>query len=190
MHASNTPSAPLMLPTDALTLGFEMSREAAVLPGSRAGSQERLQLRQGLSVAGLHLMIHYEDGSELADVPQVFRLPHSPTWFRGMCNLHGALIPLISLDDYLDVADHQAQKDGNVAKTMMLVLGHGADAVGMLIDGLPRRLRFATDSRIDDAAVPEALAGCIANTYWIDGQSWMDFVPTELLDRLESELKQ
>lgn len=190
----------LMLPVEALTKGFELPLAGVVLardgsnlttPASRTGSAAGgVQLRQGLRVAGLHLMIHYEDGSELAEVPPVFRLPNSPAWFRGMSNLHGALIPLIALDEYLDGAGFHAGSAAAMAKPMMLVLGSGADAVGMLIDGLPQRLRFAADSRMEDAPVPERLAGCVAGSYWIDGQSWMDFVPAVLLDRLEAELKQ
>jgi twitching motility protein PilI len=185
-----------MTPIQALTAGFDLplageNGDAGATPAAlSAALASRIELRQGLKVGNLHLMIRYEDGSELADLPRVYRLPDAPAWFHGMANLHGALIPVFGLAEYLGLTGYAGLRGPGGSPRMLLVMGSGADAAGVLIDGLPQRLRFQGEQRVEGAPVPAQLEGCIAGTYWIDQQPWMDFMPMGLFDRLEAELKQ
>ncbi|HSV52349.1 MAG TPA: chemotaxis protein CheW [Burkholderiaceae bacterium] len=189
-----------MTPIQALTAGFELPEASAndtseltaalsAAPANAPFAAARIEQRQGLRVGNLRLMIRYQDGSELADLPRVYRLPDAPPWFHGMANLHGTLIPVFGLAQYLGLAEYAGLEGPEGTKRMMLVMGSGADAVGVLIDGLPQRLRFQDEQRTEDAPVPPQLEGCIAGTYWIDEQAWLDFMPAGLFDRLEAELK-
>jgi twitching motility protein PilI len=168
----------LMTPLQALTTVFELPLEpvaAASTPSRRAAeAAAAVELRQGIRIGELNLMIRYEDGSELTELPSVFRLPNAPPWFHGMTNLHGALIPVFGLDEYLGQARAVESNAKPGATRMLLVMGSGADAAGVVIDGLPQRLRVREDQRADDAPVP----------------AWMDFKPADLFNRLEAELSQ
>jgi hypothetical protein len=66
---------------------------------------------------------------------------------------------------------------------MLLVLGHGEERAGILIDGLPRRLRLAATSRIEEFAPVHDLAGCVAGVYRHDAIDWMDLKHDALLER-------
>jgi twitching motility protein PilI len=185
----------MQTPTQALSTGFTVLREQDAVNGLKTGlsANTLTNLRQGLQIGELNLMIRYQDGSELAELPSVYRLPHTPSWFRGMTNLHGALIPVFSLADYLGVASHapSAQRLGHTAhKQMMLVLGSGIHAAGVLIDGLPRRLRFTEQDRADEVPVPQRLQAHVSASYWLEGQLWMDFRTDDLFDRFEADLRQ
>ena len=79
-------------------------------------------------MGGLHLMIGYEDGSQLTELPQVFRMPNAPRWMLGMANLHGTLIPVFDLAAYLGIEREATDR------RFLLVLGHGADAAGVVIE--------------------------------------------------------
>ncbi|NTU56185.1 MAG: hypothetical protein HGA79_08040, partial [Anaerolineales bacterium] len=46
-------------------------------------------------------LIRYENGSELSDMPAIYRLPNAPDWFAGVANLHGLLVPVFDLASYL-----------------------------------------------------------------------------------------
>lgn len=185
---------PLLTPTEALRRGFEFDGEtpgvtalAAAYATSSASaggavSAGELQQREGFHIGHLGLMIRYEDGSELSDLPKTYRLPNAPDWFVGVANLHGLLIPVFDLARYLGIS-HQSD-----AKPMLLVLGHGADAAGMVIDGLPLRLRFRDSDRAEDAPVPAALEGCVTQTYWASERTWMDLQVAALLSNLSDEL--
>jgi twitching motility protein PilI len=177
-------------PTEALLRGFELQ---ARTDGTTATAQvavatvaedalRGLQLREGFRIGDLGLMIRYEKGSELIDMPSVFRLPNAPEWFSGFANLHGTLIPVFDLARYFGV-EHSAE-----AKPMLLVLGHGVDAAGVVIDGLPTRLRFDASDRANDAPVPQALEGCVNQTFWAGERTWMDLQVDALLNKLNDEL--
>ena len=181
----------------ALTQGFDFAEPQAQRPTPSAAPAEALpavpgavaaaalsgmQARQGFRVGHLHLMIRYEDGSELTELPQIFRMPNAPHWMAGMVNLHGLLIPVFDLAAYLGV-EHDPK-----ARSLLLVLGHGADAAGVLIDGMPDRLRWNADDRIDTESAPSRLAAHLSAGCLIDDTLWFDLQHRSLLDALERDL--
>jgi twitching motility protein PilI len=176
----------LLTPTEALLRGFvfEAQAPADVLlapSGGRDAAGADL-LREGFRIGELRLMIPYEHGSELTEMPQVYLLPRAPAWFLGMANLHGALVPVFDPAVLFGVARDDS------AKPMFLVLGHGDDKAGLVIDGLPQRLRLAAADRMDNAAVPPLLAGCVKDAYWSDGLDWMDLQVDDLLQAVTEDL--
>ena len=56
-------------------------------------------------------------------------------------NLHGRIVPLFDLAALFET-QHLPRE-----KRMLLVIGHGNDAAGIVIDGLPRRMVFAARKR-------------------------------------------
>jgi len=99
-----------------------------------------------------------------------------------MANLHGTLVPVFDVAELLGLA-HDTR-----GKPMLLVLGHGDEKAGLVIDGLPVRLRLTSADRIDEAAVPAPLANCVSDAYWSDGLDWMDLKVDALLRLLGEEL--
>ena len=190
--ASPVPS--LLAPSVALLRGFEFAPEpefdatpalgTAVTPRpDRARSAvEGVQARQGFRIGLLNLMIRYEDGSELTELPQVHRLPNAPHWFAGMANLHGMLIPVF------DLARHFGIERAAKTKPMLLVLAHGADAAGIVVDGLPQRLRFSAAEHADTATVPKVLEAFVQSAALIDERLWFDLDVRALLSALEQSL--
>lgn len=185
---------PLLKPTEALRRGFEFDGQGpaktalanaygATLAAAGGGAATgEFQQREGFHIGHLGLMIRYEDGSELSDLPLTYRLPNAPAWFTGVANLHGLLVPVFDLALYLGIERRAG------AKPMLLVLGHGADAAGVVIDGLPLRLRFRPADRAEGAPVPAALEGCVNETYWAAERTWMDLQVAALLGKLSDEL--
>lgn len=174
----------MMTPTAALMRGFTSpSNDVVPLPLQVMQSVETGAQRQGFRVGGMCLMIRYEDGSELAEMPPVFPLPNAPKWFTGITNLHGALVPVFDPAPLLGVRRSAQQQ------TMLLVLGHGEDRTGMVIDGLPSRLRLSAEHRLEQASIPSALGACVTEVYRIAGEDWMDFSYAPLLDHLEMQLQ-
>ncbi|HEX9719180.1 MAG TPA: chemotaxis protein CheW [Ramlibacter sp.] len=185
LHGAAAP-APLLAPTEALLRGFVFDTPAAVpeaVPVRAAGDAPgAILLREGFRIGELRLMIRYQDGNELTDLPQVYLLPRAPAWFRGMANLHGTLVPVFDPAELFGVAHDEK------AKPMLLVLGHGDEKAGVVIDGLPQRLRLTESDRIEDAAMPPSLAGCVNHAYWSEGLDWMDLQVDHLLRTLAEEL--
>jgi purine-binding chemotaxis protein CheW len=170
----------MMSPTVALTRGFV--KAAAPSRGAQAAAGGALQMRQGFRVGALTLMVRYEDGSELTEMPPLHRLPNTPAWLLGVANLHGLLVPVFDLGVWAGVTRPVD------TRRMLLVLSHGPDAAGVVIDGLPQRLRFNENQQADAATAPARLAPHVRGAALIDGVLWFDIDRAALLDAFENSL--
>jgi twitching motility protein PilI len=140
--------------------------------------------RQGFRIGALRLMIRYEDASELAEMSVVHRLPNAPDWFCGISNMHGKLTPVFDLARYFCVDPDPG------AKRMLLVISRGGDAAGVLIDGLPERLRCSEDEYSAASALPERLLPHLRGATLVGEQPWFDLDTHSLLDAIEQSLGQ
>ncbi|MDO5691441.1 MAG: chemotaxis protein CheW [Pseudomonadota bacterium] len=195
----DVPSPAQSLPVEALDAGLEPSTGASpamalgesplVAPLAEAG----LWQRQGFKVGTLGLMIGYADSSELTEVPPLHPLPNAPAWLLGMANLHGNTIVVFDLANYLrlDLA-HASNPLPNTSisgQQMLLILSHGPDAAGVIIQGLPERLRLSPEHQTASELAPEILLPHVRGTFLIDEQIWFDLNHHSLLEALEQELQ-
>lgn len=141
------------------------------------------QNRQGFRVGEIGLMIGYDEGSELTDLPALYFLPNAPAWFAGLINLHGLVIPVVDLALFLGVAS------ASQTKRMLLVLGHGADAIGVVIEGLPQRLRWTADMQIGVDIAPNSLLAHIKAACLVEDSVWFDLNTASLLAALEDGMR-
>ena len=180
-----------MPPTQALTAGVDIEasgeiEQPAPKPDKRAGLSPLAssQSRQGFRIGELRLMIRYEDASELAEISVIHRLPNAPFWFCGIANLHGKLTPVFDLARYFGVDPDPA------IKRMLLVISRGSDATGVLIDGLPERLRCPEDESTEAGALPERLMPHIRGASLVGEQPWLDLDTHSLLGAIEQSIGQ
>jgi chemotaxis signal transduction protein len=181
-------SALPLTPTQALLSGFDTGAPftGAQFNARRGASAQALadeQRRQGFVVGGLRLMIRFEEGSELAEMPTLYRLPNVPPWFKGFANLQGVLIPVFDLARYLGLDSKPP------ARPLLLVLSHGDNAAGVVIDGMPQRLRWSQQDASDASAAPARLAPHVRGASLIEDQLWFDLECNSLLDALEHAME-
>ena len=130
-----------------------MSAELAALAGAPAVEANPDDIvRQAFRIGQMRLLAPFATASELVEMPNVYPLPRMPANLLGLVNLHGRIVPLFDLAALFET-QHLPRE-----KRMVLVMGHGNDAAGMVIDGLPRRLVFTPDSQIITPALPAAAA--------------------------------
>lgn len=198
-------SSVLLSPVEALTGGFVLQEQIstaaqpsqmsdallsqlaiAASVGDVQWGVERRQ-RQGFTVGDLRLMIAYEDGRELTELPEVFWVPNAPDWLLGVVNLHGLITPVFDLTAYWG---DDALTPDNSHQRRLLVLGHGADAAGILIDDLPQRLSWgaADDRAVSSDFAPERLRPFLKAVRVVAGEIWFDVDVPVLLDALEAAL--
>lgn len=174
-----------LAPVAALSAGFTLEDVASMplqrppAPGPQGASDAA---RQGFFIGDLSLMIRFEDGSELIELPVLHSLPNVPSWFLGMANLHGALTPVFDLAAYCGLAP------SGHARRMLLVLMHGEDAAGIVIDGLPRRLKLPAGAGAPTDTAPAGLAPHLRGAALVDGTLWFELDCQALLDSVERSL--
>ena len=145
-------------------------------------------MRQAFVVGGLRFLIRYDEGSELTEPLPIAMLPGVPPWFLGVCNLHGLLTPVFDLAAYLGLP---TQREKRGLKRMLLVLGHGADAAAIYIDGLPRNF-YLGKAQMDKnpALTPADLHAHIRGVYQHRDNTWWDLNVESLLAAIEAQLQQ
>jgi chemotaxis signal transduction protein len=128
----------------------------------------------------MHLLAHFATASELVEMPNVFPLPRMPANLLGLVNLHGRIVPLFDLAPLFQT-EHLPRE-----KRMLLVIGHGDAAAGIVIDGLPRRMVFQPENEIVPPALTLAAAAAVVATYSQGDDAWFEFNYVQLLDQLVS----
>jgi len=170
-----------MNPTFANSLGLPpLPPELAALAAPATPEDPNEVVRQAFRVGHMRLLAPFAKASELTEMPNVYPLPRMPANMLGLVNLHGRIMPLFDLAALFET-EHLPRE-----KRMLLVIGHGNDAAGIVIDGLPRRMAFAPESRILPPALPEGPAAAIVATYLAGDDAWFEFDYAQLLDQLVS----
>ena len=181
------PEYPALTPVEALEQGFTLAPGELGVMALAADWRQTVvygeeQNRHGINVGEIGLMVRFEEGSELTELPPLFHLPNSPRWLKGVVNLHGRLIPVFDLLRFLNL------ERALETKQMLLVLGHDADAAGFIIDGLPQRLRWSDEEQTEVDLAPKLLEPHVRASCLIDDKVWFDLNLSSLLDALEASL--
>jgi chemotaxis signal transduction protein len=141
------------------------------LPGTEKRNIE--QRWRALEVGNLRLLVAHDCGGELLEQPNVFPLPRTVSWCRGLINLRGHLIPAFDLHACLGLTPPNASLRG--PRQWWLVLGQGKNALAFLVDALPRSLSIAASSSVTMAVMPERLRAHLGAAYRVDGELWLEF---------------
>jgi len=137
-------------------------------------------VRQAFRIGHMRLLAPFATASELTEMPNVFPLPRMPANLLGLVNLHGRIVPLFDLAPLFET-QHLPRE-----KRMLLVIGHGDAAAGIVIDGLPRRMVFQPENEILTPALSTAATTAVVATYQQGSDAWFEFNYAHLLDQLVS----
>lgn len=142
-----------------------------------AGSvRHEVRARYGFRIGELGLLVKQEAGSEMLSVPQIASLPGAPAGFLGLINLRGNLVPLYELRILLGMGPRQPG-----AEPMVLVLGQGEQAVGVIIEGRP--LALSTLRQLHNLPpLPGALQDHVPAGYMQDDMVWLEFDHSTFFD--------
>jgi chemotaxis signal transduction protein len=137
-------------------------------------------VRQAFRIGHMRLLAPFATASELVEMPNVYPLPRMPANLLGLVNLHGRIVPLFDLAPLFET-QHLPRE-----KRMVLVIGHGDAAAGIVIDGLPRRMVFQPENEIIPPALTAAAATAVVASYSHGPDAWFEFNYAQLLDQLVS----
>ena len=158
-----------------------LSAELAALTSAGPATENPNDIvRQAFRIGHMRLLAPFATASELVEMPNVFPLPRMPANLLGLVNLHGRIVPLFDLAPLFET-QHLPRE-----KRMLLVIGHGDAAAGIVIDGLPRRMVFQPENEIVPPALSPAASTAVVATYTHGQDAWFEFDYAQLLDQLVS----
>jgi twitching motility protein PilI len=153
---------------------------ALTAPAAPVEEDPSLIVRQAFRIGHMRLVAPFATASELVEMPNVYPLPRMPDNLLGLVNLHGRIVPLFDLASLFETTHLPREK------RMLLVIGHGNDGAGVVIDGLPRRIVFSPEDQIIPPALPSGAAAAVTATYLQGKDAWFEFNYAQLLDQLVS----
>lgn len=130
--------------------------------------------RRGFIVGALRLLVNLDATSEVVEMPPLFRLPGAPTGIRGLTNRHGRVVPVMDLSVLFG---HQHDI---ASKVWLLVCGRGDEAVGLVVDSLPERKKYAADDEVSLSDIKHPIASYAKAAYREGQDIWID-LDTEAL---------
>lgn len=130
----------------------------------------------GFSLLGQRLVAPMGEVSEILIMPPLTRLPRVKPWVRGVANVRGRLMPVISLETWFG-APSAAPWRGQRA----LVVESGEMYCGLVVDEVHGLKHFAADAFRGESRDAGGLMPFLEGTYGAADGEWMVFRPSRLL---------
>lgn len=123
--------------------------------------------RFGFRIGDLGLLVPIGMVSELIEEYEVYHLPTTPEWFRGLMNLRGSLVPIFDLKILFEM------RTGGI-KSRLLILNERSKAVGVLIDNVPKNVELGQPLP-QTPPLPQLLAQYSQGSYVKNQDIWIEF---------------
>lgn len=159
---TNTDDETLALPSEALTRFSSRQFQHSKTVDSRKVA------RFGFRIGDLGLLVPVGMVSELIEDVEIYSLPTTPDWFRGLMNLRGGLVPVFDLKWLFEM------QTGGGKTPKLLVLNERVHAVGVLIDMLPKSI-WLDQPLPQTPPLPPLLGQYSMGAYVKDQDIWIEF---------------
>ncbi len=147
--------------------------DVSVLFGAQGSSGEASQadeqVRYGIRLGELGLLIPRETFSEVVVAKDIYPLPNTQPWLKGVINDHGDVVPVYDLLQLFRLEATQTQKEA------LLVIDQREYAVAIFIRQYPQPVRGTREPAEPSATVPEVLKEYVRAVYRVGGEQWIDF---------------
>ena len=101
------------------------------------------------------------DIEEIVDQPECATVPNTKSWFLGIGNVRGNLIPVSDLHTFVHGDQSSKQRDGRV-----LTCASGETTVGLVVDEILGLRRFYVDEQTDNnTELPDALGDFVDSSF-------------------------
>lgn len=144
---------------------------------------KRDQLRHGVTIGSFNVLLPADTVSEVIKGANVFQVPKTAAWVKGLLNLRGNLVPVF------DLADHFEPEAPKPDSPQTLAIGKGDDAIALVVDGIPKLA--STDHAISYTALPlpEGIRNRVRAAYMEGDSMWLEIDLPSLIESLTDEME-
>lgn len=154
-----------LLPEDALT---RFSKQDANILHLDLPVKENAIKRYGFQIGDIGFLIAEKTLSEVMKSFNIYPVPNTSPWFRGLTNSRGNLIPVFDMEDLLGFSGKKSKYEN------LLILDKGINSVGILIDDLPRVCDVAKWKKLSySPQMPAGLSEYVTEVYTIEDKIWI-----------------
>jgi chemotaxis signal transduction protein len=124
--------------------------------------------RFGFFLGQMRLLITPGTHSEVAIQTTICSIPNVPSWFLGVMNLRGNVLPVFDMHQLLQMDNRRRELP------TILLLDQGSDMVALPIDGFPQSV--VLDHKLRNLPpLPEVLEAHVSAAYAKESTIWLDF---------------
>lgn len=124
----------------------------------------------GVVFGGVTLMHDPSLSAEILESRAIAAIPNTVSWFVGMINVRGSLVPVFDLALLITAKAPKARRD----RRRIMVIGNAGRSAGLLIDQLPQRTDLDALLEAPDSSIPEILEVARVETYQVGEATWVE----------------
>ncbi len=137
------------------------------VPGKNAANHNKQFY--GIKFNTLHLLIDKNISSELLEDSSIYPVPLAADWLIGVANIRGDIVPVIDFEKM--ITGESANQNTNNSK--IIIINKGMDAIGLMLDQLPKLISFSSDAKLSDySSLPEVIQEYVEYAYTQDAITW------------------
>lgn len=165
-------------PFDLLLAIEQHNRERAATPLAEVNPTTAAKGQLAVRVGSWNLMFFMNDVVEIIPVPRVTPVPGVKPWLKGIANSRGNVLSVIDLIQFLG-----SGYTASLPSSRLLVVHANAWTYGLLVDEVIGMRQFGADRKLANLdAVPSSLRYYLAAAFESEGQLWLSFNTSQLLN--------
>lgn len=106
-------------------------RKAIEVVGADTVQDQNVSTRYGYKVKDMGFLISENTLCEVVKYPEVYPLPNTNKWLRGLVNIRGNLVPVFDFSLLIGVTEDSSDIEN------LLVMGNAEKSIGVLIESVP-----------------------------------------------------
>jgi len=125
----------------------------------------------GFFIDNFGLLIPGTVQCEIIEEIRLCPIPHTQTWFHGMTNLRGGIVPVFDLQHMLGFSPTSKQ----TRKQKLLIINSNQDPLGILIDTLPKAVRFSPEHHLQTPPTPPGKLAAFCKNFFKTERIWIEW---------------
>ena len=123
----------------------------------------------GIKFSSINLLIDNAASSELLEDSSIYSIPLAAEWIIGVVNIRGDIVPVIDFEKL--ISGESSKNDINDSK--IIVINKGEDAVGFLLEYLPKPISFTENEMLSDyTSLPEVINEHVVYAFKRETSTW------------------
>jgi purine-binding chemotaxis protein CheW len=129
-------------------------------------------------IAKKNYTVNIRDIREIIRMQEMTAIPNSPAHIKGVINLRGIVIPVVSLRHKLGLGEEQYTKD-----TRILIVNHSDEMVGLIVDSVSKVTAFDEIEPFTDSEAEECAGDFFSGIGHAGGESFKIFNMDKVLHK-------
>ena len=142
--------------------------ESAYKVSAKQESDSNVSRFYALTIDKLKLLIDEHISCELLEESDIYTIPQTTEWIKGVVNVRGDVVPIIDLKN---IVTGENQELNNKNKIIIINIENGP--FGLYLDQLPTIISFDSDSELSDySKLPLSIQPFVRFAYMQDEEIW------------------